>query len=121
MSKKSRNLGRWGEKKAREYLYKFGINCIDQNKYTKYGEIDLIGMDGETFVFFEVKTLRSKRFGFPEVSVDKKKQQHMIKSALAYINEEHDLVANWRIDVISITLDSSNKTEIQWFKNAVSG
>ena len=120
MSVKTKALGNWGEQKAKEYLTQKSIHIIGQNIYTKFGEIDLVGLKEDSIIFFEIKTRKSKRFGYPEVSVNTKKQQRLIEAAQAYLGENEITVQNWRIDVISILVDRNGKAEIQWFENAVS-
>jgi len=108
-------------KKAKQYLEGKGIKIMATNIRTPYGELDLIGMDDSQVVFFEVKTRTSTAFGFGEQAISETKQQHLIDSAEAYMQEHSDLGDDWRIDAIII--DGSplrNKIEIRWFKNAVS-
>lgn len=115
-------LGKWGEEKARIYLERKGVKILDANFRTPYGELDLIGMEDSQVVFFEVKTRSSEAFGFGEQSITKVKQQHLIDSAEAYIQEHPHLGEDWRIDAIVIDGNPSRKNnEIRWFKNAISG
>ena len=117
----NQRLGKWGELKAKQYLEGKGIKIMATNTRTPYGELDLIGMDDSQVVFFEVKTRTSTAFGFGEQAISETKQQHLINSAEAYMQEHSDLGDDWRIDAIII--DGSplrNKIEIRWFKNAVS-
>jgi len=117
----NQRLGKWGEIKAKQYLEGKGIKIMATNIRTPYGELDLIGMDDSQVVFFEVKTRTSTAFGFGEQAISETKQQHLIDSAEAYMQEHSDLGDDWRIDAIII--DGSplrNKIEIRWFKNAVS-
>ena len=115
-------LGKWGEGKARIYLERKGVKILDSNFRTPYGELDLIGLEDSQVVFFEVKTRSSDAFGFGEQSITKKKQEHLIDSAEAYIQEHPHLGEDWRIDAIVIDGNPSRKKNIiRWFKNAVSG
>jgi putative endonuclease len=115
-------LGKWGEGKARIYLERKGVKILDSNFRTPYGELDLIGLEASQVVFFEVKTRSSDAFGFGEQSITKKKQEHLIDSAEAYIQEHPHLGEDWRIDAIVIDGNPSRKKNIiRWFKNAVSG
>lgn len=113
MSTSRQSLGRWGEAKAAEYLIAKGYDILERNTRTPYGEIDLIaslrsdstspeGINEETIVFIEVKTRASKTFGFPEESITRKKQAHMLAAAQSYLQEHPDLIGGWRIDVIAI-------------------
>lgn len=115
----NRNLGKWGEKSASQYLERQGIQIIAQNVRTPHGEIDLIGKEGKVFVFFEIKTRRSKMFGHPEISINQKKRDHLISSALAYMSEQQELDMDWRIDVVAISIPKSDEVEFHWFKNAI--
>jgi Holliday junction resolvase-like predicted endonuclease len=44
---------------------------------------------------------------------------HMNKAAQKYLQDHEEFSGDWRIDVVSIDLDSKNGFEIKWFKNAV--
>ena len=115
-----RKTGAWGENKAAEYLESNGVTILDRNIYTPYGEIDLLGEQGSQLIFFEVKTLRTRKFGDPEVSVSTKKQNHMANSALHYLQEKDLLHREWRIDVIALQASPARSLEFKWFRNAVS-
>ncbi|HXR28771.1 MAG TPA: YraN family protein [Solirubrobacteraceae bacterium] len=52
-------LGRLGEQLAAEHLLRRGFRVLARNVRTRSGEIDLIGFDGRTLVFVEVKTSRA--------------------------------------------------------------
>ncbi len=119
---KNKELGEWGEAKARHYLQEKGIIILGTNKRTNYGELDIIGKDADQVVFFEVKTRRSNSFGFGEESVSSAKQEHLTNSAEDYIQNHPEVGEDWRIDVVVIDgSPTSPKVEIRWFKNAISG
>ena len=117
---KKKQLGNWGEEAAAEYLIEHGVDIIDKNVRTQNGEIDIIGKKDGVLVFFEVKTRRSKKFGNPEDAVNTRKQEHIIRSAIEYIQSNLDLDIEWRVDVIAINVDQQNKKNIRWFENAIS-
>ena len=114
-----RKLGNWGEDQAVDYLQKHGVVILGKNIFTEYGEIDLLGVKENTLLFIEVKTSRTRKYGFPEVSVTARKMEHMNKAAQKYIQDHDELSQDWRIDVVSIEVDSRNKSEIRWFENVV--
>ncbi|MBI3159254.1 MAG: YraN family protein [Chloroflexi bacterium] len=97
-------LGRKGESLARQYLEQSGLIFLGANIRTPYGEIDLLVKEGDTLVFVEVKTRRSKRYGAPEEAITARKLQKMVDSALAYLQSQNDPEANWRLDVVSVFL-----------------
>jgi putative endonuclease len=119
---RNQQLGRWGEKKAREYLEGKGLNIIETNVRTAYGELDIVGREGSQIVFIEVKTRTSLTFGYGEQAINELKKQHLMGSAEAYMQSHPDLGVDWRIDAVIIDGDlKKNKIEIRWYKNAVSG
>jgi len=119
-SEYTKKIGGQGEQEAVNYLLSQGVALIDRNIRTKFGEIDILGMDDDMLVFIEVKTRCSSKFGFPEIAVDKTKREHMINSALDYMQSHPELGNDWRIDVIAITKYDDQPHEIKWFKSAIS-
>ena len=57
-------LGRWGERQARDYLEDQGFVIREKNYRCKLGEIDIIVLDGGCLVFVEVKTRTSAHMVF---------------------------------------------------------
>lgn len=124
MTKDRQALGKWGEAQAAEYLTRLGYKIIGRNVRTPYGELDLIAQvgsgEGSELVFVEVKTRASYSLGPPEISVDRRKQAHLIASAEHYLTLLEKLPAIWRIDVIAIQRTGAHiDPEIIHFENAV--
>ena len=80
----NRNKGIAGEREVTKYLKSQGYTIVARNYRTKYGEIDIIALDGEYLVFVEVKSRLSNQYGNPVESVDTTKQKRIIKSAKAF-------------------------------------
>ena len=117
-TKSKKELGRWGEGIAIDWLMGQGLDLLERNYRTPYGEIDLIMMDEAQIVFVEVKTRANLNFGYPENAVNEKKFHHIVDSAIHYFQQYPDLKENWRIDVLSI-IGTPNMVSrnIEWFKN----
>ena len=100
---KNKEIGRKGEALAVEYLINKGFIILERNY--KYGrlEIDIIGQIKNTIVFVEVKTRRSKRYGYPEEAVDDKKTDHILSCADHFIYQ-NQWDGDIRFDIISIIL-----------------
>ena len=99
----NRKIGSDKELIAAEYLRRNNIEVICMNFRTKYGEIDIIGKDGEYYVFVEVKYRKNTNFGFPEEAVNTKKQQTIRKVAQFFmIKHKIPMESPVRFDVISI-------------------
>ena len=109
--------GRTGEKLAAEFLAKQGVEIIERNYHTKFGEIDLIGFDKSTIIFIEVKLRNNDNFGTPVEAVTQTKLKRIYKSALLYISENESNY-DYRFDVIAISKDNINRCyHLEWFKN----
>ncbi|MFN7014472.1 MAG: YraN family protein [Bacteroidia bacterium] len=94
-------IGKIGEDIALNYLKRLGYNILEQNWRYKQFELDLLALDGNTLVVVEVKTRKSDTFGTPEVFVDRKKQQFLIRAVNEYViskSMEHEI----RFDIISV-------------------
>mgnify|MGYP002628066016 FL=1 len=86
---------------------------------TKWGELDLICLDGDTVVFVEVKTRKSDEYGHPTEAVTKKKQQNLTKAALYWLKKKGLLEHRARFDVVSVVWPEGAKTPtIEHFINA---
>ncbi|MCH7927743.1 MAG: YraN family protein [Deltaproteobacteria bacterium] len=110
-----KSKGDFGEETACKYIKKNGYKILGKNFRTKFGEIDLIGIDNDTICFIEVKARSSSDYGSPEQFVTKRKQERLWKTASIYINKNTLEFGNYRFDVISVDLENE---EIEIFKNA---
>ena len=117
----NKRLGSWGEGAAQRYLEAQGVQVLESNVRTAYGEIDLVAKEDGTLLFCEVKTRRTQTFGYPEESVTPKKQEHMRNSALDYLQTRELLDTDWRIDVLSVERQANQQVKVTWFKHALSG
>ena len=68
------------------------------------------------YVFAEVKTRSTARYGKGREAITPKKREHMLKSAQFYLDENGAWDAPARIDVIELTL---NEGSIVHFENAL--
>ena len=110
----SRYEGQKGENAAEVFLREKGIRILEKNFRCRTGEIDMIGLEDGTYVFFEVKDRRKNYSGDPYESVGYKKQRKICLAADFY-RMLHGLSEDtkFRFDVISILGE-----DITWYKNA---
>jgi len=95
-------LGRSGEDRAAKYLADQGYVVLERNYRAPHGEIDLVAMDKGTVVFVEVKTRTTDAYGKPELAVNPRKQDHMIKAALGYLKYKRLHQMPCRFDIVAI-------------------
>lgn len=113
-----KQIGKIGEDIAADYLLKQGCQILAQNYSVRFGEIDLIALDGRELIFVEVKTRTTDTFGAPEASVTPAKMERMQSAALMWLQAHPDIPDNWRIDVIAILIDHQNSVlDLQHFIN----
>lgn len=116
MSLLKKLLGKEGEDQAAQFLMKQGYRILERNYRTRSGEIDLIALHDGAVVFIEVKTRTSDAFGAPELAVNPRKQQRMVKAALGYIKYKRLHQVPCRFDVVAIT--AAAKKEVEHIRNA---
>jgi putative endonuclease len=112
-------LGRRGEQRAASFLAKTGVRVLARGVANQFGEIDLVGLDGETIVFVEVRTRRSLDAGHPAESVTPEKQARLTRAALAFLKQNRLLEHRSRFDVVAILWpDGTKSPQIEHYKNA---
>ena len=87
MKKNNRETGAKAEAIACWFLKQQGYDVLEQNFYTKVGEIDIIAKEDQTLVFVEVKYRKDDKKGYPAQAVDQRKQQKIRKSAMIYLKK----------------------------------
>lgn len=98
-----RMVGKEYEKKAVKYLQEKGYYIIDQNFYSRGGEVDIIAKDKEYLVFIEVKYRTDMSQGYPEEAVYQSKRKKIVKTAKYYMLKNNISTSQAiRFDVISV-------------------
>ena len=110
-------LGKRGEDIAVDYLKRRGYKIIERNYRSRLGEIDIVAAHRSFTVFIEVKTRTGDDFGFPQESVDERKQRRMVRVAQTYIKHRRLKDANYRFDVVSIDF-SGKKPSVNLIQGA---
>jgi len=111
-------LGKKGEQIALQHLQQHQYVILAVNWRYKRKEIDIIGMIQHCLVFFEVKTLATNLFGWPEQHVDNTKRRHIQAVASAYMEHMEQLPKEIRFDVISITFQADGGWELLHMEDA---
>jgi putative endonuclease len=109
----TKTLGDWGEEQAARYLQKRGLRVVDCQYRQKWGEIDLICLDGGTWVFVEVKT-RSSFSSIPAIdSITPRKRQRIIRAAMSYMKWKRLEGCALRFDLVLIEAG-----RVEWIPDA---
>ena len=104
----SRKKGNLAENLAIEYLSNKNFKILEQNFYSKYGEIDIIAYKNRVYHFIEVKSGRN----FDAIyNITPKKIEKIIKTIECYL-EKKTLSIEYQIDAIII-----NTQEIEYIEN----
>ncbi len=99
---------------AARYLEARGVRIVARNYRCRGGEVDLIGFDGATLVFFEVRLRTRSDFGGAGASVTFHKQRRVVLAAQHYLIGKTPGAC--RFDVIAMSdLDAAS---IEWIKDA---
>ena len=100
---KHNETGILGEQLAVDYLTKNGYKILERNWRFSHFEIDIIALKKDYLVFVEVKTRSADYIIEPELTLSKKQQGFIIRTANAYIGG-HDYDMEARFDIISIVI-----------------
>ena len=105
--------------RRRSFCGKLGYRILDRQHRDRFGEIDIIALDGRQIVFVEVKTRSSSDAGQPFEAVDATKQRKIALAVLAWLKSKRRLNQSARFDVISILWPDHEKTpHISHFRHA---
>ena len=109
-------IGKRGERIARQFLEHRGLRVIERNWASRFGEVDLICRDGDTHVFVEVKASRRLGAVSPDCRVDSEKQRRLRRLAQHYL-KQRAVEEPVRFDVIAVWWED-NVPRINHIENA---
>jgi putative endonuclease len=114
MTVQRQSLGRAAEDLVAARLAAAHWELLERNARTRYGELDIVALDGRTLVFVEVKAGRSDSAYGPERpvhAVDRRKQQRVRRLATAWLGERRDLpyYAEIRFDAVGVSFDRTGR------------
>jgi putative endonuclease len=120
----ARRTGIRGETYAYWYLRRHGYVFVARNYAPRgiKGELDLVGYDGETLAFIEVRTrtLREDLTALPELSITTDKQRVVARTAERFLAERHVGDGPRRFDVLAIDNLPGRSPAVRLHKDAFS-
>jgi len=114
MTDSRRRTGQIAEDLVAEQLATAGWEIVERNARTRYGELDIVALDGRVLVFVEVKGARAgTRFGpeKPILSINFTKQRKVRRLGTAWMAERRDFPPfdDIRFDAVGVTLDRDDR------------
>jgi putative endonuclease len=111
--------GRRGEEEAYFYLRRQGYVIIARNYRSPRckSELDIVGWDGATLCFVEVKTRTTRRVQPAEAAVDPDKRRDLSQIARDFLRRIKG-EPPFRFDIVSVYLEPGKSPEISLFRNA---
>ena len=113
-------LGVRGEDEAYFQLRRIGYVIVARNFRSPrcHGEIDLIGWEGDTLCFIEVKTRTSHDVKTAEAAVYRHKRREVAETAREYL-KRLPVSCQWRFDIVSVYyVGRTSRPQIEIFRNA---
>lgn len=115
-----RELGRLGEDIACDWLSAHGHTVLRRNYRSGHLEIDIVSIDKDGIHFVEVKTRRFSVQAPPQESVNRTKQQNIVKAAARFLRSKAGLPygeMECMFDVFAITFNKDSTTT-EWIPQA---
>ncbi len=113
--------GSKGEDAAFYFLRRQGYTMVARNWRcrARKGELDLVGWDGGTLCFIEVKTRSERGLVAAEIAVDREKQKELRGMAAEFMRKQRPRPPS-RFDVVSVYVIAGAAPQIELFKDAFS-
>ncbi len=102
-----------GEEAAAAYLESQGLKVEDRHYHTRWGEIDLICRDNDTWVFVEVKARARASQPSAAEAITREKQKKIVGAALSYMKKRRLKNQNMRFDVVLLEGNG-----VEWLRSA---
>ena len=111
MTEARRRTGRAAEEIVASRLHAAHWEIVERNARTRYGELDIVALDGSTLVFLEVKAGRQGADFGPERpvhAIGPRKQRQVRRLATAWLAERRGVLPRYaeiRFDAVGVSFD----------------
>jgi len=102
-----RAVGSAAEDAAARALAARGYLIVARNVRSRGGELDIVCLDGDCFVFCEVKARRPSGFGVALEALTLTKRRRLVRLAQTYLARRGRRDAPYRIELIAVDLDAA--------------
>src|SRR3954454_23694004 len=112
-------VGDYGERVAQRFLLAQGMSVLSRGWRCRYGEIDIVAVDGDCLVVCEVKTRRSVLAGTPLDAVTPKKLARLRRLGAAWLAEHGGGYPEVRIDVVAVLVPRRGGPRVEHVRGLV--
>jgi len=111
-------LGKWGERKAEEYLRRKGYQILERDWRFGHHDLDIVALTPEgVLAIVEVKTRATNDLTTPEEAVNRKKILSIQKASNSYVKQKA-FDGRIRFDIIAITGKTDATMVLDHIENA---
>ena len=124
MTDPRRRTGEIAEELVADRLVAKGWEIVARNARTRFGELDIVALDGPILVFVEVKGARAGTRSGPEkpiLAIDFTKQRQVRRLGTAWMAERRQFPPfdDIRFDAVGVTLDGNDQpVEVEYIPGA---
>jgi putative endonuclease len=118
-------MGRAAEELVAQRLAAAGWEIVERNARTRYGELDIVALDGASLVFIEVKAGREGADFGPErpiLAIGPRKRSQVRRLATAWMAEGRRAIPRYteiRFDAVGVTFDQADRlTDFEHIRSA---
>lgn len=109
--------GQAAESAACHFLQHKGLELLERNYRTEFGELDLVMLDGKVLAFVEVRLRNRDSHGGGAASVTPAKQRRIARAAALYL-QRRDKNCGCRFDVMEVRQLAAGRFSMRWIRNA---
>ncbi len=117
MKHDKKEVGRWGEQAAVDFLINKDYSIVERNWRIGRAEIDIIARQDDILVIVEVKTRLSDSFADPEATVSHLQKKRLI-DAFAHYADHVNYGGECRFDIIGVLLTDPQNPLIRHYEDA---
>ncbi|AEF54994.1 YraN family protein [Marinomonas posidonica] len=111
----AKNNGQKAEQEAEAFLCRKGLTFVERNFYCRTGEIDLIFLDQQTYVFVEVRFRADPKHGTAAESLSSSKLKKIRNSAALWLQKNNKSDVSSRFDAVLFDIKIDHK-HLTWLK-----
>lgn len=115
----ARTIGDAAEHLALDHLVSRGLELVERNYRCRYGELDLVMLDGRCLVVVEVRCRKRSRFAGAAASIDRFKRRKLMRAAALFLGRHRELCdMPLRFDVVAVDGQTGGEYTLQWLRDA---